>query len=39
MRFFDGGFHAAELGVVAALQIEQVAAIVHYRDHHTPIIA
>ncbi|TXT26637.1 MAG: hypothetical protein FD134_452 [Gallionellaceae bacterium] len=39
MGLANGGFHTAELGVVAALQIEQMAAIIHYRDDHPPFVA
>src|SRR5450830_813601 len=39
MGFLDRNFHTAKLGVVTALQIQQMTAIVHHGDHHAPVVA
>jgi hypothetical protein len=38
-RFLNGHLNTAILGVIKALQIEQMAAIIHDRNHHRPIVA
>ena len=39
MRLESRGFDAAKLRVMAALQVEQMSAIVHYGDDYVPVIA
>jgi|SRR3990167_1139782 len=39
MGFLYGRLDTAELGVVAAFQIEQMAAVVHHGDGYTPAVA
>src|SRR3989338_11221056 len=39
MRLGYRRFHASKLGVVAALQIKQMPAVVHHGDDHAPAVA
>ena len=38
VRLHDCSVDAPELGIVATLEIEQVATVVHDSDHHLPVV-